>query len=60
MCKNKNFMHILIKTIKVIIQSTQCLCLSEKNLPFPRSSGSAWTTTALPMTEFGPVRGICA
>jgi len=26
--------------------------------PFPRSSGSAWTTTALPTIEFGPVRGI--
>jgi len=29
------------------------------NLPLPRSSGSAWTTTALPTIEFGPLRGIC-
>ena len=30
-----------------------------KSLPFPRSSGSAWTTTARPMMESLPVRGIC-
>lgn len=34
-------------------------CQSEEGLPFPRSSGSAWTTTARPMMGFGPVRGIC-
>lgn len=34
-------------------------CKTTKNIPFPRSSGSAWTTTALPMTEFGPESGIC-
>jgi len=28
-------------------------------LPLPRSSGSPWTTTALPIMECGPVRGIC-
>lgn len=32
---------------------------SQRSSPFPRSSGSAWTTTALPTIEFGPVRGIC-
>nr|ACR34401.1 unknown [Zea mays] len=26
--------------------------------PLPRSSGSAWTTTARPMIEWGPARGI--
>lgn len=28
------------------------------SIPLPRSSGSAWTTTALPSIEFGPLNGI--
>lgn len=31
---------------------------SIKKLPFPKSSGSEWTTTARPMMEFVPERGI--
>jgi len=28
------------------------------SIPLPRSSGSAWTTTARPMIEFAPLKGI--
>jgi hypothetical protein len=31
-----------------------------QNTPLPRSSGSACTTTARPIIEFTPVKGICA
>lgn len=31
-----------------------------RNTPLPRSSGSACTTTARPIIEFTPVKGICA
>lgn len=52
----KKHFHIKISN-KLKIQEMSQL-YNEILSPFPRSSGSPWTTTALPIMEFGPESGI--
>lgn len=51
----------LVHQVQGCKKNVVCWCLCKKyikHLPFPRSSGSACTTTALPNMECGPLSGI--